>query len=231
VGFKRRSGRSTVTGRITTRHKSTGVKKGHIFLTTSNRPFYGLVLGIAHDPIRSSFISINFNFLTKKVFASIACHKIFVGALIFCNKRAIEFSAGSRLSLLTMPQSVPVFALYAHCMSNASTVTSAGARGYIIKRNKARAKILLPSQAIKRLSTHYYATIGVVSNVYHQNEILGSAGSKRKKGYRPTVRGIAMNSVDHPHGGNGNGGYVSVSPWGKLAKIGKHYLAKHKKEK
>ena len=76
-------------------------------------------------------------------------------------------------------------------------------------------KIKLPSSAILTLPIESYATLGTVSNKLHNLEVIGKAGRNRLKGIRPSVRGIAMNPVDHPHGGRTNGGMPPVTPWGK----------------
>jgi len=75
-------------------------------------------------------------------------------------------------------------------------------------------KVRLPSGKIVELLPDVYATVGVLSNLQHNLVVLGKAGRNRLKGRRPTVRGVAMNPVDHPHGGRTNGGRPSVTPWG-----------------
>ena len=87
-----------------------------------------------------------------------------------------------------------------------------------MQKNKLNCKIKLPSGKLLNLLPHSYATIGVLANPEHNKKIIGKAGINRLKGIRPSVRGIAMNPVDHPHGGRTNGGCPSMTPWGKITR-------------
>jgi large subunit ribosomal protein L2 len=87
-----------------------------------------------------------------------------------------------------------------------------------VQKYKNFVKLKLPSGKIVELENKCFATLGSVSNPNHSLCILGKAGKKRYKSKRSIVRGVAMNPVDHPHGGRTNGGRPSVSPWGKLTK-------------
>jgi len=107
-------------------------------------------------------------------------------------------------------------------------VRSAGTYAQLIQINKKVAKIKLSSNKIITIPSNSYATIGMVSNEKHNLICLGKAGRKRNLNRRPIVRGIAMNPVDHPHGGRTNGGKPSVTPWGLPTKS-KFYLKKKKK--
>jgi len=101
---------------------------------------------------------------------------------------------------------------------------SAGARAILMAREGKYATLKLPSGELRKVHVACYATIGQVGNVDHMNVSLGKAGRARWRGIRPTVRGVAMNPVDHPMGGGEgrtSGGGHPVSPWGKLAKGGK----------
>ena len=91
---------------------------------------------------------------------------------------------------------------------------AAGTFCQIIQRSVNIIKVRLPSGKIIELSPEVYATVGVLSNAQHNLVYLGKAGRNRLKGRRPIVRGVAMNPVDHPHGGRTNGGRPSVTPWG-----------------
>ena len=91
---------------------------------------------------------------------------------------------------------------------------AAGTFCQIIQKGVSTNKVRLPSGLICTVPKDAYATLGVVSNAQHNSIYLGKAGRNRLKGIRPCVRGIAMNPVDHPHGGRTNGGRPSVTPWG-----------------
>ena len=88
----------------------------------------------------------------------------------------------------------------------------------MVQKTDTACKIRLPSGKIKNFLITSFVTLGLVSNLNHSSTVLGKAGKNRKLGKRPKVRGVAMNPVDHPHGGRTNGGRPSVSPWGKLTK-------------
>jgi large subunit ribosomal protein L2 len=109
-------------------------------------------------------------------------------------------------------------------------VRSAGTLARLMSREDEFAHIKMPSGEIRLIRTNCYATIGRVGNVDHNNIVMGKAGRKRWLGIRPTVRGVAMNPVDHPMGGGEgrtSGGGHPQSPWGLLAK-GKRTRDKHK---
>ena len=93
-------------------------------------------------------------------------------------------------------------------------IRSAGTFGQIVQKNFLFSKIKLPSNQIIEVPTSSFATIGSVSNNLQKFIVFGKAGRRRLLGNRPSVRGIAMNPVDHPHGGRTNGGRPSVTPWG-----------------
>jgi len=84
----------------------------------------------------------------------------------------------------------------------------------ILQKSFTSIKVRLPSSKIIEVSPNTYGTVGILSNLQHNLVYLGKAGRNRLKGKRPTVRGVAMNPVDHPHGGRTNGGRPSVTPWG-----------------
>eukprot|EP01034_Spumella_vulgaris_P033168 gene33168-40925_t len=102
----------------------------------------------------------------------------------------------------------------------AKFIRSAGTSGLLIFCGPELARIKMPSEKILEVPKNCYATVGQVSNVLHNKVVLGKAGRNRHLGWRPHVRGIAMNPVDHPHGGRGNGGRPSCTPWGFPCKSG-----------
>lgn len=215
IGTKQWAGRNSTTGRITVRHQGSGCKKLYRLIQFNNYHYFALVLGILYDPNRSVFISLNYNFITKSFFQTSAVQNLTPGSLILCKELVKEFRLGYRLKL----KSIPVGSLINNISINYSNtiqyIRSAGTYGQLIQKNKILCKIKLPSGQFLNLLPSSYATIGILTNLNHNRIVIGKAGINRLKGIRPSVRGIAMNPVDHPHGGRTNGGCTSMTPWGK----------------
>ena len=214
-GIKNVVGRSSQPGRITTRHKGGGCKKKFSFINFLNINSLGLVISILYDAKRSAFISLNYNLLTKIFYNTIATNGVFPGSIILCNKEVNELKLGSRTLLLNVPTGSIINGLTSFRTSNSCFIRSAGTYGQIFQKMGNFCKIKLPSGCIIEKSIDSYATMGVVSNTQHNLICIGKAGKNRLRGKRPSVRGIAMNPVDHPHGGRTNGGMLPVTPWGK----------------
>jgi len=216
-GFKNVSGRSTTSGHITTRHKGGGVKKNYRFINFSNLNSVNLVLTTIYDPNRSAFVSTNYDLLSKQFCNTIATHLVYPGSIVICSDNISELKLGYRTSLHNIPTGSVIHNISLN-ENKGVIVRSAGTFGQIVQKTLLICKIKLPSGRIKDFSIKSYATVGVVSNLQNNLVITGKAGTSRLLGNRPSVRGIAMNPVDHPHGGRTNGGMPSVTPWGKPTK-------------
>lgn len=212
VGFRRFKGRSSETGRITTRHLGGGCKKKFRVLEFSDTKKQSIVISIMYDPYRSSFISLNFNFVSNVFFRTIATAGVGSGSLQECNKKKVDLKLGNRTSLEHVPPGSVLHSLSLN--SKIKYVRSAGTYFQIVQKDLNICKVRLPSGLIKVTSSTSFGTMGIVSNSQHSSTYLGKAGQSRLLGIRPSVRGIAMNPVDHPHGGRTNGGRPSVTPWG-----------------
>lgn len=213
-GKNKISGHSLSTGRITVRHRGNGVKRVFHFLQSNNFHYYGLVVAILYDPNRSSFISLNYNLFTKVFFKTLHCSNVSPGALITCTNRALTFRLGCRYPIRNIPIGSLINNININTSGKTNYIKAAGGFGQVLQVTSAKNFIKLPSGRIKAVSFIAYGTIGVLSNILHYKIKLGKAGTRRLKGVRPTVRGIAMNPVDHPHGGRTNGGCAPVTPWG-----------------
>lgn len=226
---KRSNGRSSLNGRITVWHKGRGVKKlyRNVNYSKENKNKNFLVIANCYDPNRSSFINLNFELTSKKFFFNTASDSVFPGSLIKNSSDVNEIKLGYRTELKNMPAGSLIHNLTLNNSSKTKYIRSAGTFGQIVQSGQNTAKIKLPSKKIIEVSVNNLATIGVVSNSQHNLTILGKAGTNRNLGKRPTVRGIAMNPVDHPHGGRGNKGMIPVTPWGRPTKSG-YYLKKKK---
>lgn len=224
---KQFAGRSKYNGQITCWHKGGSKKKLYRKLYSLNQTKNSIVININYDPYRKSFISLNFDLDLKSFFYSISNNLIYSGSLIKSSKNINELKLGFRTSLNSIPTGSIISNLSVKTYKSAQYIKSAGTYGQIIQKDKNFAKIKLPSKKIIDISTNSFANIGIISNLKNNQIIIGNAGTNRNLGIRPTVRGIAMNPIDHPHGGRTNGGRPSVTPWGLPTK-GKFKLKKKK---
>lgn len=128
--------------------------------------------------------------------------------------------ASNRMALSRIPVGTMIYAIEMHPGKGSQMVRSAGAKAQLMAREGDYAQVKLPSGEVRRFRVECEATIGVVGNVQHQNVKIGSAGRNRRKGIRPSVRGVVMNATDHPHGGGDGGshgpGKAPRTPWGQL---------------
>ncbi len=210
TNFKKSYGRSSLTGHITVRHKGGGCKKKLHILNNLNE-YKAIKICNLYSSFHNSFISLNFNFETNSFFKTISTENVFPGSFIICKSNIKDFFIGYRTKLKYFPVGSIV-----HSISYKDKVifaSSAGVFCQIVEKKKS-SKIRLPSGKIMHFSNECYATLGVVSNAKFKSTVIGKAGRNRLLGIRPSVRGIAMNPVDHPHGGRTNGGCPSVTPWG-----------------
>jgi len=219
------NGRSTNTGHITSWHKGGGNKKLYRILNFDNAKKNSVVVGITYDSNRSAFVSTNFDLENKKFYNIIATNQIFPGSLLESNSNLSELKLGFRTQLNHIPIGTIVNNISKGANGFSKYARSAGASAQLIQLDQKHAKLKLPSNIIIRVPADSYANIGVVSNEKHNLVYLGKAGRNRHLNRRPIVRGIAMNPVDHPHGGRTNGGRPSVTPWGLPTKS-KFYLKK-----
>ena len=216
---KQNAGRNN-TGRITVRHRGGGVKR-HYRLMNYNLPA-GTTLTIEeieYDPNRSARIA-RVKDQAGKYHYILADTSMSKGKTILVGSE-IDIEASNRMKLEEIPVGSFIYAIEIVPGNGAKLVRAAGASAQLMAKEGDYAQIKMPSGEVRKLSVQAMATIGTVSNVQHQNISIGSAGRKRRKGIRPTVRGVVMNAVDHPHGGGDGGrhgtGKAPRTPWGKLA--------------
>lgn len=207
---KVKKGRSSFTGHITVRHKSNGCKyKLHIM--NSLDTYFGLNLCSMYNSNQNAFASLNFDFITKSFFKTISTSNIFPGCFVIANIDIKEKFVGCRMQLRFLPVGSIIHSISFN--NNVVYSSSAGSFCQLIEK-KNNCKIRLPSGKVVELPSEYFGVLGVTSNNRHKSICIGKAGRNRLLGIRPSVRGIAMNPVDHPHGGRTNGGRPSVTPWG-----------------
>ena len=208
-------------GRITMRHKGGGHKHHyrHIDLLRIKDGIPAKVERIEHDPNRSAHIALLCYADGERRYI-IAPKGIAAGATLMSGSEA-PIKAGNALPLRNIPVGSTIHCIEMQPGKGAQLARSAGASVQLLAREGSYAQLRLRSGEIRRVHVDCRATIGEVGNEEHNLESIGKAGRVRWRGIRPTVRGVAMNPIDHPHGG-GEGrtssGQDPVSPWGVLTK-------------
>ena len=215
-GLKSNAGRNSQ-GRITVRHQGGGHKRRYrmIDFKRNKHGIPGTVKTIEYDPNRSANIALVAYADGEKRYI-IAPKGLTVGQKIMSGENATP-TVGNALPLASIPSGFTVHNVELTLGRGGQLVRSAGAGATVQGKDGDYVIVRLPSGETRRIHGRCYATIGVVGNEDHMNTQLGKAGRKRWLGIRPTVRGMAMNPVDHPlGGGEGAGkGHVPVTPWGQ----------------
>ena len=207
-------------GRISVRHKGGGHKRRYrdIDFKRDKKDIPGIVASIEYDPNRSANIAlIKYKDGEKRYI--IAPKSLAVGATVVSGPNA-PIETGNALPLENIPLGFTVYNIELTLGKGGQMVRSAGTGALIAAKEGDYVTLKLPSGETRMVFKKCYATIGTVGNEDHMNTTLGKAGRKRWLGVRPTVRGMAMNPVDHPHGG-GEGrskGIHPVTPWGQPTK-------------
>lgn len=208
-------GRSSLTGRITLWGRGGGCKKLYRCIHALNNNSLGIILFTTYDPNRSSFISLYFDFLTLKFSYLLAVKNLISGSIVGYSTSVKEFKLGFSYWLKNHPNGSLFMSLGIQQNKKPQYALAAGTFCQLLQKGSSSCKVRLPSNQILVIPSKCFGTLGVVSNNYNNFIVLGKAGCNRLKGKRPRVRGIAMNPVDHPHGGRTNGGRAWVTPWGK----------------
>lgn len=214
---KSKKGGRNNTGRITTRHKGGGHKQ-HYRIVDFKRDKDGItgqVERIEYDPNRSANIAL-VKFADGERRYIIAPKGVEVGAAVQSGQDA-PIKSGNSLPLRNIPVGTVVHCIELKPGKGAQMVRSAGGSAQLLAREGAYVTLRLRSGEMRKVLAECRATIGEVGNSEHSLRSLGKAGAKRWKGVRPSVRGVAMNPVDHPHGGGEgrtSGGRHPVTPWG-----------------
>lgn len=221
VGKKNSSGRNH-SGRITVFHKGGGVK--HKYRQVEFKRKYnstGIICSIEHDPNRSAYIASVFDFINKKFYYILAPRGLKVGDIVKSGLET-EPSLGSSLPIINIPIGTPIHNVSPKASKPAQISRSAGTFSIIKEKTEKYAIIELSSGEQRYVSSKCFASIGEVSKELHFLTRLGKAGQSRWLNKRPIVRGVAMNPVDHPHGGGeGKKSGRSCTPWGKPNQKGK----------
>jgi large subunit ribosomal protein L2 len=218
IGLKNTAGRNN-TGKITSFQKGGGHKQKYRnidFFRTQDS--VGIVTSIEYDPNRSANIASVFSIYKKHYFYILAPKNLKIGNIIKTGANA-ESKIGHSLPILNIPVGCCIHNVSPKIKKKAQISRAAGTFSSLIEKTAEYGRIELSSGEQRLLSVNCFATIGIVSNEFNSLTKLGKAGRSRWLNRRPSVRGVAMNPIDHPHGGGeGKKSGISSTPWGKPAK-------------
>lgn len=221
VEKKSKTGGRNHAGRITTRHRGGGHKQ-HYRLIDFRRNKDGIpavVERLEYDPNRTAYIAL-LKYMDGERRYIVAPKGVKAGDKLYSGIDA-PIRSGNALPLRNIPQGSIVHCVELKPGKGAQMMRSAGVSAQLVARDGLYVTLRLRSGEMRKVLSDCRATLGEVSNSEHNLRSLGKAGAKRWRGFRPTVRGVAMNPVDHPHGGGEgrtSGGRHPVSPWGMPTK-------------
>jgi len=222
VALRKTGGRNNL-GRITSRRRGGGHRRRYRIIDFKRNKFdiQGEVFSIEYDPNRSSRIAL-IKYKDNEKRYIIAPQGLKVGDKIISSvDNSIPYKTGNCTMLKNIPDGVSVHNIELKPGKGAQMARSAGTYARIMAKENDMITLKLPSGEMRMVMDTCLATVGVVGNTSHENIKIGKAGRSRWLGKRPKVRGVAMNPVDHPHGGGEgrtSGGRHPVSPWGTPAK-------------
>ena len=222
AGFFRSRGRNA-DGRITVRHKGGGAKRRwrEIDFRYDKKGMVGVVVSVEYDPNRSGLIAL-LQYPDGEKRYVLAPQTVTVGSkMVTSEDAAVE--TGNRVPLSRIPVGTSVYNIELETGRGAKLARSAGADAVVLAHEKGYTHVELPSKEVRMVRSDCWASIGAVSNPEHGFQTIGKAGRSRRMGIRPTVRGSAMNPVDHPHGGGEGKALIGrrrgpATPWGKPAR-------------
>ncbi len=219
-GLKKSGGRNNH-GRITSRRRGGGHKRRYrlVDFKRTKQDVEATVLRLEYDPNRTAFIAL-IEYTDGERAYIIAPQKLREGDKVISSDKA-DIKPGNAMPLRSIPVGTIIHNLEMKPGKGAQLVRSAGTYAQIVGRDAGYAQVKLSSGELRVVRAECMATIGAVSNPDQSNINLGKAGRNRWLGKRPSVRGVVMNPVDHPHGGGEgrtSGGRHPVSPWGKPTK-------------
>jgi large subunit ribosomal protein L2 len=220
VAKSRTNGRNN-RGVITVRHRGGGHKRFIRIIDFKRDKFNipGIVETIEYDPNRSAFIAL-IKYIDGERRYILATVNMKTGQKIMSGDQA-EIAEGNCMPLANIPLGTQVHNIELREKKGGQVARGAGAYAEVVAKENRMVQLKFPSSEVRNVRETCVATIGQVSNSEHMNMSIGSAGRKRHMGIRPTVRGVAMNPVDHPMGGGEGksaGGGHPVSPWGQKSK-------------
>jgi len=217
---KKTAGRNAL-GRITSRRRGGGVKQKYriIDFKRQKSDIPATVKSIEYDPNRTCNLALICYADGEKTYI-LAPHGLNVGDTIISSDSA-DIKVGNSKLLKDIPVGTLIHNVELHPRSGGQLARSAGSYAQLMGKEGKEALLRLPSGEMRKVKINCRATIGQVGNLEHEQIVIGKAGKNRLRGIRPSVRGVVMNPVDHPHGGGEgrtSGGRHPVTPWGKPTK-------------
>lgn len=231
---KKRAGRNSY-GRITVRHRGGGNRNKYrvIDFKRDKTDMPATVLTLEYDPNRSSYIAL-VEYGDKEKRYILAPHGLKPGDTVVSSATA-DIKPGNTLPIANIPLGTYIHNIELYPGNGGQLVRSAGNMAQLMAKEGKMAQVRLPSGEVRYVRMECKASIGQVGNIDHENVSVGKAGRKRHMGWRPTVRGVVMNPVDHPHGGGEGKSPIGrpspVTPWGKPAMGYKTRAKKNRSEK
>jgi len=217
----KKTGGRNVSGRITVRHRGGGAKRMYRIVDFGQEKLgvRGKIIALEYDPNRTAFIAlVEYQDGEKRYI--LAADGMKVGDEIICGEKT-EVKLGSRMKLKHIPIGTEVYNIELEPGRGGRLVRSAGTSAKVVAQEGKYTLLEMPSKEIRKILSECFASIGHVSHPEHRFEEIGKAGKKRLRGWRPTVRGSAMNPCDHPHGGGEGRAPIGLkhpkTPWGKPA--------------
>ncbi|NWG71628.1 MAG: 50S ribosomal protein L2 [Parvularculaceae bacterium] len=205
-------------GRTTSRYRGGGVKRLYrkIDFKRNKHDIEAKVERLEYDPNRTAFIAL-VKYLDGELRYILAPQRLKAGDKIISGER-VDVKPGNAMPMKSMPIGAIIHNVELKPGKGGQIARSAGNFAQLVGRDSGMAQVRLQSGEVRLISGECMATIGAVSNADHINEQIGKAGRQRHFGFRPHVRGIMMNPVDHPNGGRTKGGKHWATPWGKPTK-------------
>jgi large subunit ribosomal protein L2 len=208
-------------GRVAVRFRGGGAKRLYRIVDFKRRKWNvpATVQRLEYDPNRSAFIAL-VKYADGELTYILAPQRLGAGDEVVAGEK-VDVKPGNASPLRGLPIGTIIHNIELKPMKGGQIARSAGAYAQLVGRDAGYAQVRLNSGELRMVPDGCMATVGAVSNPDHMNEVLGKAGRVRHKGRRPHVRGVAMNPVDHPHGGGEgktSGGRHPVTPWGKPTK-------------
>jgi len=220
VGLKKKGGRNAY-GRITVRHRGGGAQRRYriIDFLRSERGVEGKITTVEYDPNRNVRIGLVVYKNGSKRYILLP-EGLGVGNIVSAGKD-VEAKVGNALPLRLIPVGFNVHNVEIKPGQGGTFARSAGTTAQLIGKSEKYATLRMPSSEVRMVHLDCWATVGVLGNADYKNISFGKAGRTRQRGFRPTVRGMAMNPIDHPHGGGegrSKSGSHPQTPWGKGCK-------------